>query len=122
MANRMTYVRALVLLALLPGCGKGGPVAAGGTVGSTGSASTAGTAATIQQRIAADKPLAGATIKVSEQGGTIALDGTVASQAQKDRADEIVYQVQKEKGLQTGDLNNLLLQEGAAKGGSGGGQ
>jgi hypothetical protein len=128
--NFQTNRRAVALFicigaaAILPaGCGKPGASSGSGTVGGGGAASTAGTVQTIEQRIKADKELAGANIKVQEQAGTITLDGTVASVAQKDKAEQIVLAVQKDLKQQPGVLNNLMVQESATpSGGSGSGQ
>lgn len=108
----------LVACAIVPGlgCGKpgGGGRAGGATVGSTAPASTASTAKTIQDRIATESSLKGASITVKEESGTISLDGTVDNQEQKDKAESIVYAVQKEKNLQGGVLNNLMIKESSA--------
>jgi|SRR5579872_4017016 len=108
-------------LSLQAGCGKSGSSASEGTGG--GAASTADTATAIQQKIKTDKEMAGADVKVSEQDGTISLEGTVTSVAQKDKAEQIVLETQKEKNQQTGDHNNLIVKEGPVLGGdSNGGQ
>jgi hypothetical protein len=118
----------LALLALLglitvAGCGKSGTEgggAEGGTVGSTGAASNASTVSTIESKIKADTDLAGTDIKVKAEGATISLEGTVNSVAQKDKAEKIVTDTQKELKQQVGVLNNLNIKEGGAGGGSGG--
>ena len=105
------------LTIVVAGCGKpgGDTTAAGGpTVGSNAPASTADTVKTIQQRIAADKDLQGKSITVKEESGTISLEGTVDTQTQKDQAEKIVYDVQKELKQQTGVMNNLMIQENGA--------
>ncbi len=103
----------------LTGCGKSGSSEGkdGAMVGSTGTASTATTGQAVQEKLKADKDLAGADIKAQEQSGTIVLDGTVKSVAQKDKAEADVIALQKEKKLQTGVLNNLTISEGGAKAG-----
>jgi osmotically-inducible protein OsmY len=108
----------LAACAFAPGIGCGKPGAGGGaggtTVGSTAPASTASTAKSIQDRIASDSSLKGASVTVKEESGTISLEGTVDNQEQKDKAESIVYAVQKEKNLQSGVLNNLMIKESSA--------
>jgi hypothetical protein len=117
----------LALLALLGlvtvgGCGKSGTEggANGGTVGATGAASNASTVSVIENKIKADTELAGTDIKVKQEGATISLEGTVNSVAQKDKAEKIVTDTQKELKQQVGVLNNLNIKEGGAGGSSGG--
>ncbi len=109
-------------LVLVVGCGK--PGASGGdegTVGATGATSDTSTVTAIQDKIKADKDLDGANIKVTSQNGTIALDGTVSKIEQKDKAEQIVRDTQKEKKQQPGVEDRLLVQTGGAAGGGAGG-
>lgn len=91
----------------LAGCGDQPSVPTGQAGG--GPPSTADTVNAIQNKIAADKALAGSRITVSEQQGSIVLEGTVKTPAQKDEAEKVVLDVQQQKRQQSGLLDNLLV-------------
>jgi predicted small secreted protein len=115
----------VVLSMLIAGCGKpGGAGSADIGSGPPASRSTADTVSTIQQKLNSDRELAGANIRVSQTGGSIALDGTVPNQARKDRAEKVVMDAQKELKQQPGVLDNLMVggggSGGASRAGSGG--
>lgn len=104
----------LVTLLFTVGCNS----PAANTGGMAGANSNASTVTVIEQKIKADSTMAGADIKVTEQGGNIVLEGTVKSPAQKDTATAIVVAAQKEKKQQQGVVDNTLVAEsGAPQGG-----
>ena len=104
----------LITLVLTVGCNS----PAANTGGTAGANSTASTVTVIEQKIKADSKMAGADIKVTEQGGNIVLEGTVKSPDQKDTATSIVVAAQKEKKQQQGVVDNTLVAEsGAPQGG-----
>jgi ABC-type glycerol-3-phosphate transport system substrate-binding protein len=98
------------------GCGKPGSSSQASSPANSPTASTGGTVSTIQQKIKADSDLAKQDIKATEQGGTISLDGTVVNQDQKDKAEKIVLDTQKELKQQPGVLNNLMFKEAGSSG------
>ena len=102
------------------GCGKpGGSTGDNGVTG--GGATSAGTSSvsggvisTVQAKLKGDPDLT--DVKVSEQNGSIQLDGTVKDAATKDKAEKIVTDVEADQKSQVGVLNNLQIKEaGAAK-------
>jgi hypothetical protein len=111
----------LVGLTVVAGCGKPGGSSDTPAAGGGGTTSSATTAQIIERKIKADPDLAKADIKVKQEAGSISLEGTVANQDMKDKAEKIVTDAQKEMKQQPGVLDNLLIQEGGAKpaGGSG---
>jgi osmotically-inducible protein OsmY len=102
------YVLAVVSLMGMAGCGKPEQPATGP---SGGSPTDAKIVKTIEAKIAADKTLKGASIKVQQQNQAIVLEGTVASIAQKDQAEQIVIQAQKEANRPIGVQDNLMVKE-----------
>ena len=101
------------------GCGKpGGASPDAGQSGSTGlgastTAKASGLQSAVEAKLKANSELA--DVKVSEQNGSIQLDGTVKDSASKDNAEKMVMDVEKEQKSQVGVLNNLQIKEGAAK-------
>jgi osmotically-inducible protein OsmY len=96
------------------GCGKpggGGEATNVPMVGSKGQTSNSSTVQAIEALIKSETTLQGASITVKETSGSISLEGTVKNQAQKDKAESIVTTIQKEKGQQTGVLDNLMIEE-----------
>lgn len=91
----------------LTGCGERAP--APGTASEGTSTPASGAIEEIRKRIAADKVLEGSEITVSEQAGTVILNGITMTVAQKDRAEQIVVDIQRRRNLRTGVLNNLML-------------
>ncbi len=118
----MCKVVALAAIVALAGCsGKPGASPATTPPGG-GAASNAGAVQLIEQKLAADPAMKGAEVKVGLQAGTVTLDGKVQSVAQKDKAEQIVLQVQSEKKLQQGVFNMLTAPEsGQAPSGAGNG-
>ena len=116
----MAATLALILAITANGCGKpGGTSPDSGQTGASGAngASTpggGGVTAAVQTKLKGDVDLA--EVKVSEQNGSIQLDGNVKDSATKDKAEKIVMDVEKEQKSQVGVLNNLQIKEaGAAK-------
>lgn len=121
--SQITLKRIIVACsaALAVGCGKPGGSAdfgsGGQTAGSNQPAATGDTVKAIQDRIAADAEMKGAEmkgadIKVKESEGSIALEGTVTSPAQKDKAEQIVYAVENDMKQQPGVKDYLMVKEG----------
>ena len=112
--RRFTITSAVLLLAVaLTGCGKpgeGGDSKAPLVGTAAGKTSTSSTVEAIQALLKSEKSLEGASITAKEASGSISLEGTVKSQEQKDKAESIVTTVQKEKGQQTGVLDNLMIE------------
>src|SRR5207302_1865166 len=104
MTRTITFLFAALQTVEILGFGKPGsePTPTAPTAGATGNASSAETAKAVETRIKADKDLAGTQVGVREQNGTIALDGTVSSVSQKDKAEKIVMDTQKELKQQPG--------------------
>lgn len=98
---------------IIAGCGKPGGGGEGTNAPLVGTAqnktSNSSTVQAIEAIIKSEKSLQGASITVKEASGSISLEGTVKNQAQKDKAESIVTTIQKEKGQQTGVLDNLMI-------------
>jgi len=121
--GKMTYMKLKYLLlnilvlgivVSVVGCGKPGANsdASGQSNSATsGGAATSNVISAVQAKLKEDKDLA--EIKVSEQNGSIQIDGTVNDGATKDKAEKIVADVQKGLKDTKGLLNNLQIKEAA---------
>jgi len=108
---------ALLAVCLLTGCNTPGAGSGGGAVAPGGSTapSTKGTVQKIQDQLTKDPAMKGAKVTVSATtDGTVQLEGSAVSVAQKDAAEKIVHDVQTADKLQPAVVNNLLVQDAAS--------
>ncbi len=112
MKTNWTVFLAAATLATMVGCGKPGgssdSTSPSAGTGSGGAATTTSITA-VQSKLKSDPDLA--TIKVSEQNGSIQLDGTVKDSATKDKAEKVTGDVLKEQKSTGGVLNNIQIAE-----------
>ena len=96
----------------LAGCGKPGGSTDGTSPASrtsSGGASTSELITAVENKLKTDPELA--SIKVTEQNGSIQLDGIVKDIATKDKAENLVGEVLKAQKSPNGMLNNIQIKE-----------